>query len=183
LRDSSTSSASFLRTLQNSASTRVESPESSPSSKRALPGPAFLIAPDQLPHILAGRAVAALCLRLDISLSSSGKDTFRFEATRIRARWRSGMRMHPQHAKAVKYLIARLSHLEGIRTHNHNVMSERYPKVFTTKRVLNYRKRGASTGSDGGSAMAGFLILGLGWAGNSIRSVSSRICTYSDGWV
>jgi hypothetical protein len=44
-------------------------------------------------------------LRLDISLSSSGKDTFRFEATRIRARWRSGMRMHPQHAKAVKYLI------------------------------------------------------------------------------
>ena len=79
--------------------------------------------------------------------------------------------------------LTRLSHLEGIRTHNHNVMSERYPKVFTTKRVLNYRKRGASTGSDGGSAMAGFLILGLGWAGNSIRSVSSRICTSSDGWV
>jgi len=86
-------------------------------------------------------------------------------------------------SRFVSEALARLSHLEGIRTHNHNVMSERYPKVFTTKRVLNYRKRGASTGSDGGSAMAGFLILGLGWAGNSIRSVSSRICTSSDGWV
>jgi hypothetical protein len=83
----------------------------------------------------------------------------------------------------IQMALARLSHLEGIRTHKCNGMSKGYPKVFTTKRELNYRKRGASTGSGDRTAVTGLLILGGGWAGNSMPRVSSRICTSSEGCV
>lgn len=81
------------------------------------------------------------------------------------------------------YGLTRLSHLEDIRADKCNGMSKGDPKVFTTNGLQNYRKRGASTGSWGGAAVTGLLIRGGGWAGNSRFSVSSRICTSSDGCV
>jgi len=80
-------------------------------------------------------------------------------------------------------LLTRLSHLEGMRTDKGNEMSKGDPKVFTTNGV-EFRNSGTSTGCDGAaSAVTVLLILGGGWAGSSMCSVSSRICTSGDGCV